>query len=160
MMPFRRMWRGSTLDRFIRLYSNRNILKLHERGVFEDLFPETSVHEVTDLLNARPQCVYAGFDPTASSLHLGNLLVLINLLHWQRGGHKVIALVGGATGRIGDPSGHAMDRLELQSAVVNANVCSIKENIQRVFRNHEQYMWDKHSSTRTLTPAMYVNVSL
>jgi len=50
-------------------------------------------HEVTDLLNARPQCVYAGFDPTASSLHLGNLLVLINLLHWQRGGHKVIALV-------------------------------------------------------------------
>ena len=52
-----------------------------------------SSHEVTDLLNARPQCVYAGFDPTASSLHLGNLLVLINLLHWQRGGHKVIALV-------------------------------------------------------------------
>jgi tyrosyl-tRNA synthetase len=49
--------------------------------------------EVTDLLNAKPQCVYAGFDPTASSLHLGNLLVLINLLHWQRGGHKVIALV-------------------------------------------------------------------
>jgi tyrosyl-tRNA synthetase len=48
---------------------------------------------VTDLLNAKPQCVYAGFDPTASSLHVGNLLVLINLLHWQRGGHKVIALV-------------------------------------------------------------------
>jgi tyrosyl-tRNA synthetase len=50
-------------------------------------------NEVTDLLNTRVQCVYAGFDPTASSLHLGNLLVLINLLHWQRGGHKVIALV-------------------------------------------------------------------
>jgi tyrosyl-tRNA synthetase len=52
-----------------------------------------SSNEVTDLMNAKPQCVYAGFDPTASSLHLGNLLVLINLLHWQRGGHKVIALV-------------------------------------------------------------------
>jgi tyrosyl-tRNA synthetase len=52
-----------------------------------------SSQEVTDLLNAKPQCVYAGFDPTASSLHVGNLLVLINLLHWQRGGHKVIALV-------------------------------------------------------------------
>jgi tyrosyl-tRNA synthetase len=50
-----------------------------------------------------------------------------------------------------------MDRLELQSAVVNANVSSIKENIQRVFRNHEQYLWDKHSSTRTLTPAMIVD---
>ena len=68
--------------------------------------------------------------------------------------------MGGATGRIGDPSGHSMDRLELQSAVVNANVSLIKENIQRVFRNHEQYLWDKHSSTRTLTPAMYVNASL
>lgn len=40
-----------------------------------------------------PQCVYAGFDPTANSLHVGNLLVIINLLHWQRGGHNVIALV-------------------------------------------------------------------
>lgn len=156
-MPFRRMWRVGGLNRFVRLYSNRNILKLHERGMFEDIFPETSNHEVTDLLNARPQCVYAGFDPTASSLHLGNLLVLINLLHWQRGGHKVIALVGGATGRIGDPSGHTMDRPELQSAVVNANVCSIKENIQRVFSNHEHYLWDKHASTRTLTPAIIVD---
>jgi hypothetical protein len=52
-----------------------------------------SSQEVADLLNARPQCVYAGFDPTASSLHVGNLLVLMNLLHWQRGGHKVITLV-------------------------------------------------------------------
>lgn len=49
---------------------------------------------VTDLLNKQPQCVYAGFDPTADSLHIGNLLVIINLLHWQRGGHQVIALVG------------------------------------------------------------------
>lgn len=49
--------------------------------------------EVTDLLNASPQTVYAGFDPTADSLHVGNLLILINLLHWQRGGHNVIAVV-------------------------------------------------------------------
>lgn len=49
--------------------------------------------DVINLLNAKPQTVYAGFDPTADSLHVGNLLVLINLLHWQRGGHNVIALV-------------------------------------------------------------------
>lgn len=49
--------------------------------------------EITDLLNAKTQCVYAGFDPTAKSLHVGNLLVLVNLLHWQRAGHQVIALV-------------------------------------------------------------------
>lgn len=46
-----------------------------------------------DLLNGSQQCAYAGFDPTADSLHVGNLLVLINLLHWQRGGHKTIAVV-------------------------------------------------------------------
>lgn len=49
--------------------------------------------EILDLLNKAPQCVYAGFDPTANSLHVGNLLVIINLLHWQRGGHYVVALV-------------------------------------------------------------------
>ncbi|KDR12986.1 hypothetical protein L798_13192, partial [Zootermopsis nevadensis] len=113
--------------------------------------------EVIDLLNARPQCVYAGFDPTASSLHVGNLLVLINLLHWQRGGHKVIALVGGATGRIGDPSGHTVERPELQSTLVRTNVRSIEENIRQIFTNHEQYLWKKHASSRTLTPAKIVD---
>lgn len=49
--------------------------------------------DILNLLNKSPQCVYAGFDPTADSLHVGNLLVIINLLHWQRGGHDVIALV-------------------------------------------------------------------
>ncbi|KAG8303168.1 Tyrosine--tRNA ligase, mitochondrial [Homalodisca vitripennis] len=77
----------------IRRYSNRNILRLHERGMFEDMFPGNAGGEITDLLNAKPQCVYAGFDPTARSLHIGNLLVLVNLLHWQRAGHQVIALV-------------------------------------------------------------------
>lgn len=50
-------------------------------------------NEIRDLLNKCPQCVYAGFDPTADSLHVGNLLVIINLIHWQRGGHDIIALV-------------------------------------------------------------------
>lgn len=67
--------------------------------------------------------------------------------------------VGGATGRIGDPSGHTTDRPELQSTIINSNVRSIKESIQRIFGNHEQYLWGKYASTRTLTPAMYVNDS-
>lgn len=50
-------------------------------------------NELIDLCNGSPQTVYAGFDPTARSLHVGNLLILANLLHWQRGGHHVIALV-------------------------------------------------------------------
>ncbi|XP_021931911.1 tyrosine--tRNA ligase, mitochondrial [Zootermopsis nevadensis] len=155
-MSFLRLWRDSIL-KCVRYYSNRNILKLHERGMYDDIFPTNSNQEVIDLLNARPQCVYAGFDPTASSLHVGNLLVLINLLHWQRGGHKVIALVGGATGRIGDPSGHTVERPELQSTLVRTNVRSIEENIRQIFTNHEQYLWKKHASSRTLTPAKIVD---
>lgn len=50
-------------------------------------------NSIVDLCNASPQCVYGGFDPTADSLHVGNLLIINNLIHWQRGGHRVIALV-------------------------------------------------------------------
>ncbi|XP_069697472.1 tyrosine--tRNA ligase, mitochondrial isoform X2 [Periplaneta americana] len=113
--------------------------------------------EVIDLLNASPQCVYAGFDPTSDSLHVGNLLVLMNLLHWQRGGHKVIALVGGATGRIGDPSGRTTERPELQPTFIHDNVHMIKKNIQCIFNNHEQYIWKKNISSRTLIPPMIVD---
>ncbi|KAI4457101.1 tyrosyl-trna synthetase [Holotrichia oblita] len=124
-----------------RCFSSRNIIKLKERGMYQDIFPDISVGEITDLLNAKPQTVYAGFDPTADSLHVGNLLVLINLLHWQRGGHNVIALLGGATGNIGDPSGRTTERDELQSAFIDENVKGIKRNIEIIFENHRKYFW-------------------
>lgn len=99
-----------------RHFDNRNILLLHDRGIFEDIFPDNcryeisilfifprtariiicqfvNSNEVRDLVVSAPQTVYAGFDPTASSLHVGNLLILKNLLHWQRAGHNVIVLV-------------------------------------------------------------------
>uniref|UniRef100_A0A1B6IT28 Tyrosine--tRNA ligase n=1 Tax=Homalodisca liturata TaxID=320908 RepID=A0A1B6IT28_9HEMI len=140
----------------IRQYSNRNILRLHERGMFEDMFPGNAGGEITDLLNAKPQCVYAGFDPTARSLHIGNLLVLVNLLHWQRAGHQVIALVGGATGRIGDPSGRSKDREEQSSLVIRENLDAIKMNINRVFKNHEDLYWKKKEQ-EPLKPIKIVN---
>lgn len=110
--------------------------------------------------------MYAGFDPTADSLHIGNLLVLINLLHWQRGGHNVIAVVcktinllsnrfqsisftilffqlGGATAKIGDPSGRTTERDKLQESIVDENLQYIRKDIYRIFQNHEQYLWDK-----------------
>ncbi|XP_022904282.1 tyrosine--tRNA ligase, mitochondrial [Onthophagus taurus] len=124
-----------------RWYSNRNMLKLKERGMFQELFPEISAGEVTDLLNAKPQTVYAGFDPTANSLHIGNLLVLVNLIHWQRGGHNVIALLGGATAKIGDPSGRTTEREQLQSVLIDENLSGIKKNIENVFNNHENLLW-------------------
>uniref|UniRef100_A0A023F3D0 Tyrosine--tRNA ligase n=1 Tax=Triatoma infestans TaxID=30076 RepID=A0A023F3D0_TRIIF len=122
-----------------RYFSSRNIMGLQERGMYNDIFPSTSVQDVIDLCNAAPQCVYAGFDPTANSLHLGNLLVIINLLHWQRGGHHAIALLGGATGRIGDPSGRSRDRDEQNVDVIKQNSHSLSKNLSRIFENHQQY---------------------
>ncbi len=73
-------------------YTTRNLLSLRERGLLADIFPDNP-SKLTDLCNARPQVVYGGFDPTAESLHVGNLAVLMLLLHAQRAGHSVIALV-------------------------------------------------------------------
>ncbi|OXU18021.1 hypothetical protein TSAR_004213 [Trichomalopsis sarcophagae] len=119
----------------------RNVLKLSDRGMYQEIFPDTCVNHVSTLVNHNPQCVYAGFDPTADSLHIGNLLVLMNLLHWQRGGHQVIAVVGGATGLIGDPSHRTNERVALDQDVLNSNITSIKKNIVTLFENHEKYFW-------------------
>lgn len=136
-------------------YNNRNVLKLHERGMYEDIFPDNSTDEITHLLIKSPQCVYAGFDPTASSLHIGNLLILMNLLQWQRAGHQVIAVLGGATGMIGDPSHRKSERVEIEEALLHSNLKSIKKNIEDIFNNHEQYFWSKNSSK--LKPLIVVN---
>lgn len=140
---FRFFKRTIKLFKFGRYYSNRNVLKLHERGFYADLFPSKSADEVVDLLNATDQTVYAGFDPTADSLHIGNLLVLINLLHWQRSGHKVIALIGGATAQIGDPSGRTTDRPEILRSVIEQNTEAIENTIRILFDNHMEYFCDK-----------------
>ncbi|KAL3274701.1 hypothetical protein HHI36_016078 [Cryptolaemus montrouzieri] len=116
-------------------------IAVKREGMFHDLFPDTSANTVTDLLNASPQCVYGGFDPTSDSLHVGNLLILINLLHWQRGGHQTIALVGGATAKIGDPSGRTTERDVLSSKLIDDNIKGIYDNIKTIFENHEKYIW-------------------
>ncbi|XP_030745295.1 tyrosine--tRNA ligase, mitochondrial isoform X2 [Sitophilus oryzae] len=105
-------------------------------------------------MNAMPQTVYAGFDPTADSLHVGNLLILINLLHWQRSGHETIALIGGATAKIGDPSGRNTERKELAHDYISTNVHGIHKNIQTIFENHKQYLW---TGKNELKPLRIVN---
>ncbi|KAK9883730.1 hypothetical protein WA026_001918 [Henosepilachna vigintioctopunctata] len=133
-----------------RKYSNRNMIKLKERGLLHDIFPENATNSVIDILNGSPQCVYGGFDPTADSLHVGNLLVLVNLIHWQRGGHQAIALVGGATGKIGDPSGKATERDPLSIKSLDANVKGISKNIETIFENHKRYIWKKNEKLSSL----------
>jgi tyrosyl-tRNA synthetase len=89
------------------------------------------VHQTTDdaglgaWLNEKPRTVYAGFDPTADSLHVGHLLPLLMLRRFQAAGHKPIALVGGATGMIGDPSGKSAERNLLTHEQLQANIAGV-----------------------------------
>ncbi|XP_071444800.1 tyrosine--tRNA ligase, mitochondrial [Hetaerina americana] len=145
MTVFKRLARfskGSIFHKFLaRTFASRNILSLRERGLLQDMFPDNSASEVIDTLNTQPQVVYAGFDPTADSLHVGNLLVLVNLIHWQRAGHQVISLIGGATAQIGDPSGRSSERQKLEVEIVERNKSLIKNSISMLFKNHERYFW-------------------
>ncbi|KAL2467961.1 Tyrosyl-tRNA synthetase [Forsythia ovata] len=109
---------------------------LEERGLLESLTSDSLRSACSDpgLPALR---VYCGFDPTAESLHLGNLLGIIVLSWFLRCGHKVVALVGGATGRVGDPSGKSLERPELDLLALDRNVSGISTTISRILgRNH------------------------
>lgn len=99
--------------------------------LYRGLIEQTSNEEhVRDLLN-RKQTIYCGFDPSASSMHLGNYCMISLLKRFQLAGHKVIALVGGATGMIGDPSGKSKERNLQTKETLEANTLSIKNQLER-----------------------------
>jgi len=87
--------------------------------------------EVADVLSSGPIGGYIGFDPTAPSLHVGNLLVIMLLVQLQRHGHRPVALVGGGTGLIGDPSGKASERPLAEPDVIAANAAQIRKQLAR-----------------------------
>jgi tyrosyl-tRNA synthetase len=87
--------------------------------------------EVGDLLNSGPVSGYIGFDPTAPSLHIGTLLVIMLLVRLQRHGHRPVALAGGGTGLIGDPSGKSSERPLSDASVVAANTEAIRRQLER-----------------------------
>src|SRR5499427_10219803 len=93
------------------------------------------VYDVTDglsdLLAKESVTAYIGFDPTASSLHVGNLLTLMGLARLQRFGHSPIAIVGGGTGMIGDPSGKSLERVLLSAEQIDENVASVQRQLER-----------------------------
>jgi tyrosyl-tRNA synthetase len=105
--------------------------------LIEDLRWRGLVYQTTDdarigsWLAEKSRTVYAGFDPTADSLHVGHLLGILMLRRFQRGGHRPIALVGGATGMVGDPSGKSQERPLLPEEVLQANVESIRRQLER-----------------------------
>lgn len=103
------------------------LAELQWRGLVHQ---STDAEELAKLL-ATPQAVYAGFDPTAPSLHCGSLLPLMMLRRFQKFGHRPIALVGGATGMIGDPSGKSEERVLLSPDVLAENVSGLREQMSR-----------------------------
>lgn len=120
--------------------NNGLLVSLNKRGVLKDCFPEGAGQvQLPLLLQSGSQTVYCGFDPTADSLHAGNLLAIIGLLHFRNAGHNVIALIGGATAQIGDPSGKTREREALHADVVKQNESGIRESLHRIFANHELY---------------------
>src|SRR5215204_2352294 len=100
--------------------------ELKWRGMFFDAMPGTE-----EQLKSEMTTGYIGFDPTAASLHIGNLATIMLLVHLQRAGHKPMALVGGATGMIGDPSGKAAERSFLNEATLRANQEGIHKQLEK-----------------------------
>jgi len=98
--------------------------ELQWRGMLQDHIPGVEEH-----LNETMRAAYVGFDPTADSLHIGNLVPIMLLAHFQRSGHKPIALVGGATGMIGDPSGKSVERNLLDETTLRHNQEAIKKQL-------------------------------
>ena len=106
-----------------------NLLEvLRERGFIEQT---THEKELKDYLEAGKATCYIGFDPTASSLHVGSLVPIMSLAHMQRHGHRPIALVGGGTGLVGDPSGKTEMRKLLTAEMVDKNSIGIKKQLSR-----------------------------
>ena len=100
--------------------------ELRWRGLIQDIMPDTE-----DYLNSTPTTGYIGFDPTADSLHIGSLVQIIILMHFQRAGHKPVALLGGATGMIGDPSGKSDERNLLDAETLAKNNAGIEQQLRQ-----------------------------
>jgi tyrosyl-tRNA synthetase len=100
--------------------------ELKWRGMIHDIMPGTE-----ELLNSEKTSGYIGFDPTADSLHIGHMVQVMMLVHFQRAGHKPIALVGGATGMIGDPSGKSEERNLLDEDSLRRNQEAIKKQLSK-----------------------------
>ena len=100
--------------------------ELRWRGMLHDIMPETE-----ELLTSEMVSGYIGFDPTADSLGVGNMVQIMTLVHFQRAGHKPIALVGGATGMVGDPSGKSAERNLLDLETLQHNLDSQKKQLEK-----------------------------
>ena len=138
------------------------------RGASANLNPGTDVHIIDELtwrgliyqlsdeaklrehFNTPGRTLYCGFDPTAKSLHIGNMVPLLALLRFKRAGHDPIVLMGGATGRIGDPSGKDVERQLLDYDAIESNIANVRSQVHKLFgddtRVVNNYEWTESLS--------------
>ena len=102
------------------------IRELQWRGMIHDMTPGTEEQLRKEMTSA-----YIGFDPTAPSLHIGNLATIMLLMHFQLAGHKPFALVGGATGMVGDPSGKSEERNLLDEETLRINQAGVRKQLEK-----------------------------
>jgi len=102
------------------------IEELRWRGLVQDIMPGTEEQLMKEMTSG-----YIGFDPTADSLHIGSLVPILLLVHLQKAGHKPVALIGGATGMVGDPSGKSEERNLLNEDVLKKNQAGVKKQLEK-----------------------------
>lgn len=108
------------------IYKMNLVAELQWRGMIQDIMPGTE-----EQLSKEMTAGYIGFDPTADSLHIGSLVPILILVHMQRAGHKPFALVGGATGMIGDPSGKSEERNLLSEEQLQKNITGVRGQLEK-----------------------------
>lgn len=126
---------------------------LKERG----LVAQISHPELEDLLASQKITLYAGADPTAKSLHIGNLIPLMVLLHFSLRGHHPLTLVGGATGEVGDPSGRKTERNKMEDNVRAANIEAIGNQMVKFLKNGQKLAESKGYSSSQFGQSGFVN---
>ena len=111
-----------------------NVIDLLQKRGFIDAMTSEEIRQAAD----KPLKVYCGFDPTGDSLHLGNFVAMMGLAWFQRCGHTPVAIIGGATGMIGDPSGKASERQLLDEETIQKNLNGIRQNLESIldFNHH------------------------
>lgn len=112
----------------------RNVIDVLEERGFIDAKTSEEVREKTN----KPCRIYCGFDPTGDSLHLGNMIAIMGLAWFQRFGHTPVAIVGGATGMIGDPSGKSTERQFLTEEIIEQNLAGIRKNLETILVPQQQ----------------------
>lgn len=123
-------------------YTDATLRMLSERN----LIASVSSSHISAHLSSQPRTIYLGVDPTAPSLHLGNLVPIIALVWLVRAGHRGILLIGGATGSIGDPSGKSTERPDMDRGELGRNVQALKTQLESLLRRLDAHFGEKTSS--------------